>query len=49
MAKDQSKCAHLPYVCVPTKDEKFCTQFCKDAGAEETEIVCDRGHPVCTR
>jgi hypothetical protein len=36
MAKTQSKCAHLPYVCV---GEKYCTQFCKVAESEETEIA----------
>jgi len=37
MAKTQSKCAHLPCICVPPEDEKCCTQFCKDAGSEETK------------
>jgi len=49
MAKTQSKCAHLPCICVPPEDEKCCTQFCKDAGSEETEIACDCAHSACTK
>jgi len=49
MAKDQSKCAHLPCVCVPPAGKKYCTQFCKDAGSKETEIARDCHHPACTK
>ena len=50
MAKDQTKkCAHLPCVCVPANDEKYCSQHCKDAGSEEAEIACDCGHPACAK
>jgi hypothetical protein len=48
MANDK-KCAHLPCVCVPANGEKYCSQFCKDAGSEETEIACDCGHPACSK
>ncbi len=37
MAKTQSKCAHLPCVCVPLAGEKYCTQFCKDAGQRRAQ------------
>jgi hypothetical protein len=49
MIKKETKCAHLPCICVPPEGEKYCTQFCKDAGSEETEIACDCGHPACTK
>ncbi len=48
MAKDeQKKCAHLSCKCVVTSDEKYCSQLCKEAGADEVEITCDCGHPAC--
>jgi hypothetical protein len=44
-----SKCAHIPCVCVPSTGEKYCSDFCKEAGAEEAEIGCDCGHPACSK
>ena len=49
MGKTQSKCTHLPCVCVLSAGEEYCTQFCKDAGSKETEIACDCHHPACTK
>jgi hypothetical protein len=50
MANDQGKkCAHVACICVPPAGDKYCSQLCKDAGSEETEIACDCGHPACTR
>ena len=46
MPKTQSKCAHLPCICVPPDGEKYCTQFCKDAGSEETEIASASRHYI---
>jgi hypothetical protein len=43
------KCAHLPCLCIPTKGEKYCSELCKEAGAGETEIACDCGHPACAQ
>ena len=49
MANEKSeKCAHVPCVCIPPKGEKYCSQACKEAGAEETEIACNCEHPACT-
>jgi hypothetical protein len=48
VAKNESKCAYLPCVCVPPEGERYCRQFCKDAGSKKTEIGCDCGHPACT-
>jgi hypothetical protein len=42
---DMKKCAHVPCTC--QTDQKYCSQFCKEAGPEEVEIGCDCGHPAC--
>jgi len=41
------KCAHIPCACVAPAGQKYCSQFCKEAGAGESEIACDCGHPAC--
>jgi len=46
MTPTSKKCAHVSCNCQVT-EEKYCSQLCKDAGAEETEISCDCGHPAC--
>jgi hypothetical protein len=46
MAQNQSKCAHVPCVCVPPAGEEYCNQFSKDAGSKETEIACDCRRPT---
>jgi hypothetical protein len=43
------KCAHVPCLCVPARGEKYCSELCKEAGADETEIACDCGHPACAQ
>jgi hypothetical protein len=45
--KNSTKCAHPPCLCTVPHGEKFCGQYCKDAGASEEEIACDCGHPAC--
>jgi hypothetical protein len=40
------KCAHPACNCTVGEDDKYCTQYCKDAG-DEVEIACDCGHPAC--
>jgi hypothetical protein len=50
MPNDKAKkCAHQSCQCVPAAGEKYCTQLCKDAGSNETEIACDCGHPPCAQ
>ncbi len=50
MATDKAeKCAHISCLCIAPKGEKYCSQLCKDAGTEETEIGCDCGHPACAQ
>jgi hypothetical protein len=43
----QNKCAHIPCLCVVADGEKFCSEPCQDAGAEEVEIACECGHESC--
>jgi hypothetical protein len=43
--EDGEKCAHVPCTC--TANDKYCSQACKDAGSEETEIACQSGHSDC--
>jgi hypothetical protein len=45
---DKKKCAHPACQCVPAGDEKYCSQYCKDAGTEDVEISCDCGHEGCS-
>jgi hypothetical protein len=41
------KCAHPACLCMIPDGDKYCSDFCKSAGSEETEIACDCGHPAC--
>jgi hypothetical protein len=41
------KCAHPPCQCEITSGEKYCSEICKDAGSQETEIACECGHAPC--
>jgi hypothetical protein len=47
MADKNEKCAHPACTCIPPKDNKYCSTYCKDAGSDEVEIACDCGHPAC--
>jgi hypothetical protein len=42
---ETKKCAHPMCKCMTT--EKYCSNYCKDAGDDEVEIACDCGHPNC--
>src|ERR1700683_5519233 len=44
MATAQTKCAHLPCKCMAPSGEKYCGQFCKEAGSSEVEIACQCDH-----
>jgi hypothetical protein len=48
MNEKQHKCAHEPCNCNVASGEKYCSDFCKDAGSNEVEIACDCGHPACS-
>jgi len=45
---DQKKCAHEPCACDVAAGEKFCSDWCKEAGSEEVEIACECGHEPCS-
>ena len=45
---EQKTCAHIPCTCVVARGEKYCSDFCKNAGAEEVEIACECGHATCS-
>jgi len=47
MPETGRKCAHQSCQCEVSSSDKYCSQFCKDAGADEVEIACDCGHPAC--
>ena len=44
---EQSTCAHIPCSCVVARGEKYCSEACEEAGAEEVEIACECGHATC--
>jgi hypothetical protein len=48
MADVQRKCAHEPCECMAPAGEKYCSDWCKDAGSGEVEIACECGHPECS-
>lgn len=48
MDQKERKCAHEPCNCDVAQGQKFCSDWCKDAGAEEVEIACECGHAPCS-
>jgi hypothetical protein len=48
MSQEEHKCAHEPCECTVAEGEKYCSDWCKDAGSEEVEIACECGHPPCS-
>jgi len=40
------KCAHAPCLCVPPKGEKYCSQFCKEAGSKESKSLAIAAIPL---
>jgi hypothetical protein len=45
--KTSVKCAHPACICIVSKGDTFCSQYCRDAGKEDVEISCDCGHEGC--
>jgi hypothetical protein len=43
------ECAYPSCRCqvVSLSGDKYCSELCKDAGADETGIGCGCGHPPC--
>lgn len=48
MSQEERKCAHEPCECTVGQGEKYCSDWCKDAGSKEVEIACECGHPPCS-
>jgi metallothionein len=45
---DEKKCAHSECRCMVSREEKYCSDYCKDAqDVGDTEIQCDCKHPPC--
>jgi hypothetical protein len=47
MAKNRHKCAHGNCQCQVSEDEKFCSEYCREAGEEIVEIGCGCEHKPC--
>jgi hypothetical protein len=47
MPTQADKCAHGPCTCLVANDEKFCTEWCKEAEADDSETICGCAHPEC--
>ena len=45
---EQNTCAHIPCTCGVGAGERYCSDFCRDAGSEEVEIACECGHATCS-
>jgi hypothetical protein len=44
---ESRQCAHEPCQCMVSAGEKYCSDFCENAGSEEVEIACECGHEPC--
>jgi len=47
MSDSKDTCRHIPCRCEVPAGEKFCSDACRDAGANEVEIACECGHAIC--
>jgi len=49
MSNNESKiCAHIPCLCAVQPGQKYCGEWCEEAGSEDVEIACECNHPpVC--
>ncbi len=46
MSNDGKKCAHPACNCIAKPGERYCSQYCADAGST-MEISCNCGHAGC--
>jgi len=44
--RDEKQCAHPSCACAASKDSKYCSEYCKEAG-DLTEIGCGCEHAGC--
>jgi hypothetical protein len=47
MDSKSKKCAHPACTCPVEKGQKYCSQYCQDAGGT-MEISCNCGHAGCS-
>ena len=48
MANEEEQiCAHDPCACTVSEGEKYCSDYCRNAGSEEVEIACECDHEGC--
>lgn len=47
MDPKSKKCAHPACTCTVDKDNKYCSEYCHDAGGT-MEISCNCGHAGCS-
>lgn len=45
---EEMTCAHIPCSCLVDPGEKYCSDSCREAGSDETEIACECGHATCS-
>ena len=46
MARKRHKCEHINCQCTIPEDEKYCSEYCRDAG-DLVETGCGCEHPPC--
>jgi hypothetical protein len=44
---DSNKCAHPACNCPASGDNKYCSNYCRDAG-DTVELSCNCGHSGCS-
>jgi hypothetical protein len=48
MAKNRHKCEHVNCQCKVPEDEKYCSEYCREAGEVDViETGCGCEHPPC--
>ena len=45
---EQKTCEHVPCTCAVERNERYCSESCRDAGSGEVEIACECGHATCS-
>jgi hypothetical protein len=45
--QEKKKCAHIPCLCEVPPGQKYCGEFCQEAGGKDVEVACQCGHPAC--
>jgi len=45
--QETRKCAHIPCLCDVPRGIEYCSDSCRDAGADDVEISCQCDHTAC--